>query len=159
MLHGGYLMRKNNEEKKEMKKKKCRLWLAILSTIVILSNIFAIYNILLLGPVEEVIRYIIIGVFVILDLVIIFKVRSKRRHKEKKARLLTFFIIIYLLISCLISGLIMYAYGTLSSINRDTVTYSSSLIVKSDSEIEDSCIEIRVQVRNTYCRDNKAAFF
>ena len=130
-------MRKNNEEKKEMKKKKCRLWLAILSTIVILSNIFAIYNILLLGPVEEVIRYIIIGVFVILDLVIIFKVRSKRRHKEKKARLLTFFIIIYLLISCLISGLIMYAYGRLSSINRDTVTYSSSLIVKSDSEIED----------------------
>ena len=130
-------MRKNNEEKKEMKKKKCRLWLAILSTIVILSNIFAIYNILLLGPVEEVIRYIIIGVFVILDLVIIFKVRSKRRHKEKKARLLTFFIIIYLLISCLISGLIMYTYGRLSSINRDTVTYSSSLIVKSDSEIED----------------------
>ena len=31
----------------------------------------------------------------------------------------------------------MYAYGTLSSINRDYVTYSSSLIVKSDSEIQD----------------------
>ena len=31
----------------------------------------------------------------------------------------------------------MYAYGTLSSINRETVTYSSSLIVASSSEIED----------------------
>ena len=133
-------MRKNKEkteEKKDKKKKKCRLWLAILSILVILTNIFAIYNILLLGPVEEVIRYIIIGVFVVLDLVIIFKVRSKRRHKEKRARLLTFFLILYLLINCAISGLIMYAYGTLSSINRETVTYSSSLIVASSSEIED----------------------
>ena len=132
-------MRKNKEikeEKKDKKKKKCRLWLAILSIIVIASNLFAIYNILLLGPIEEVVRYIIIGIFVVLDIVIIFKVRSKRRHKEKRSRLLTFFLILYLLINCAISGLIMYAYGTLSSINRDTVTYSSSLIVASSSEIE-----------------------
>ena len=129
--------KENTEEKKDKKKKKCRLWLALLSIIVILSNLFAIYNILLLGPIEEVIRYIIIGIFVVFDLLIIFKVRSKRRHKEKKARLLTFFLILYLLINCAISGLIMYAYGTLSSINRDTVTYSSSLIVPSSSEIED----------------------
>lgn len=129
--------KENTEEKKDKKKKKSRLWLLILSIIVILSNIFAIYNILLLGPIEEVIRYIIIGIFVVLDLVIIFKVRSKRRHKEKKVRLLTFFLILYLIINCAISGLIMYAYGTLSSINRDTVTYSSSLIVPSSSEIED----------------------
>ena len=132
-------MRKNkeNKEKKEKKNKKCRLWLAILSIIVILSNLFAIYNILLLGPIEEVVRYIIIGVFVIFDILIIFKVRSKRRHKEKKAKLITFFLIIYLLLNCAISGLIMYAYGTLSSINRDYVTYSSSLIVSSNSDIED----------------------
>ena len=131
-------MRKNkeNKEKKE-KKKKCRLWLLILSLIVIISNLFAIYNILLLGPIEEVIRYIIIGIFVILDIIIIFKVKSKRRNKEKKARLLTFFLILYLIINCAISGLIMYAYGTISSINRDTVTYSTSLIVPSSSEIED----------------------
>ena len=31
----------------------------------------------------------------------------------------------------------MYAYGTLSSINRDYVTYSSSLIVSSSSDVED----------------------
>ena len=132
-------MRKNkeNKEKKEKKNKKCRLWLAILSIIVILSNLFAIYNILLLGPIEEVIRYIIIGVFVVFDILIIFKVRSKRKNKEKKARLLTFFLILYLIINCAISGLIMYAYGTLSSINRDYVTYSSSLIVSSSSDVED----------------------
>ena len=79
-------MRKNKEkteEKKDKKKKKCRLWLAILSILVILTNIFAIYNILLLGPVEEVIRYIIIGVFVVLDLVIILKLGLKEDTKKK----------------------------------------------------------------------------
>ena len=76
-------MRKNkeNKEKKEKKNKKCRLWLAILSIIVILSNLFAIYNILLLGPIEEVIRYIIIGVFVVFDIINIFKVRTKKKNK------------------------------------------------------------------------------
>ena len=132
-------MRKNkeNKEEKTKKNKKGRLWLLILSIIVILTNIFAIYNILLLGPIEETIRYIIIGVFVVFDLIIIFKVRSKRKHKDKKVRLLTTLLIFYLLINCAISGIIMYAYGALSSINRDYVTYSSSLVVSSSSEIED----------------------
>ena len=87
-------MRKNKEkteEKKDKKKKKCRLWLAILSILVILTNIFAIYNILLLGPVEEVIRYIIIGVFVVLDLVIILKLGLKKTQRKKvKASYLLF---------------------------------------------------------------------
>ena len=132
-------MRKNkeNKEEKTKKNKKGRLWLLLLSIIVILTNIFAIYNILLLGPIEETIRYIVIGVFVVFDLLIIFKVRSKRKHKDKKVRLLTTLLIFYLLINCAISGIIMYAYGALSSINRDYVTYSSSLIVSSNSEIED----------------------
>ena len=132
-------MRKNkeNKEEKTKKTKRGRLWLLILSIIVILTNIFAIYNILLLGPIEETIRYIIIGVFVVFDLIIIFKVRSKRKHKDKKVRLLTTLLIFYLLINCAISGIIMYAYGALSSINRDYVTYSSSLVVSSSSEIED----------------------
>ncbi len=125
--------KKNNEEKK----KKCRLWLLIFSIIVIISNIVAIYNILLLGPIEEVIRYIIIGIFVILDILIIFKVKSKRKNKEKKVRLLTTLLILYLLLNCAISAVIMYAYGTISKINRSYVTYSSSLIVSSSSEIED----------------------
>ena len=131
-------MKKNKEKETTQKKnKKCRLWLAIFSFITIIANIFAIYNILLLGPIEEVIRYLIIGIFVLLDIIIIFKVRTKRRHKEKKIKLLITVLIFYLIISCLISAIIMYFYGTLSNINKDYVTYSSSIIVKSDSKIED----------------------
>ena len=125
------------KEKIPKDKKKKRLWLAILSIIVILSNLFAIYNILLLGPIEEMIRYIIIGVFVLFDLIIIFKVRSKRKHQEKRARLLTTLLILYLIINILISAVIMYFYGTISSINREYVTYSSSLITMTDNDITD----------------------
>ena len=92
-------MKKNKEKETTQKKnKKCRLWLAIFSFITIIANIFAIYNILLLGPIEEVIRYLIIGIFVLLDIIIIFKVRTKRRHKEKKIKLLITVLIFYLII-------------------------------------------------------------
>ncbi len=126
---------KNDEIKEKKKKKKSRLWLLLFGIIVILVNFLAIYNILLLGPIEVMIRYIVIGVFLVFDLIFLLRIRYKRRHKEKKVRLLTVLLSIYLIINILICAVIMYFYGTISSINRNYVTYSSSLIVKSDSEI------------------------
>ena len=129
-------MKKKKDEKGKNPKKKSRIWLLIFGIIVILSNIFAIYNILRLGTIEEVIRYIIIGVFIVLDLVIIFKIFNKRKHKEKRVRLLTTLLVIYLIINIFISFVIMYALGLLSNLNKDKVTYSSSLIVLTESDID-----------------------
>ena len=125
---------KKNKEKKE--KKKSRIWLIIFGLIVIISNLFAIYNILRLGSIEEVIRYILISIFVVLDILIIFKIRGKRKHKQQKVRLLTILLVFYLLINLAISFLIMYALGLLSNLNKDTVTYSSSIVVMSENTIE-----------------------
>ena len=86
-------MEKDEKKEKKKKKKKYRLWLFILTLITILANFFAIYEILLLGPVEEVIRYVIIGVFLLIDLVFFLKMKKKRKKKENKAKLLTFFLI------------------------------------------------------------------
>ena len=72
----------NNEKKaKKKKKKKYRLWLLILTLITLFANFFAIYEILLLGPVEEVIRYIVIGVFLLIDLTFFLKMKKKRKKK------------------------------------------------------------------------------
>ena len=128
-------MKKKKDEKGKNSKKKSRIWLLIFGIIVIFSNIFAIYNILRLGTIEEVIRYIIIGIFIVLDLVIIFKIFNKRKHKEKKVRLLTTLLIIYLILNIFISFTIMYTLGLLSNLNKDKVTYSSSLIVLTESGI------------------------
>lgn len=127
-------MKKNKEKK--IKKKK-RIWLLILGILVILSNLVAIYNILRLGPIEELVRYIVIGIFVIIDIIILIRIKKKRKNKEKKVKFLTTFLIIYLLINILISTVIIYAYNSISKINKNYITYSSSLIVKAESEIEE----------------------
>ncbi len=121
--------------KKKKEKKKYRLWLLILTLITIAANFFAIYEIFLLGPVEEVIRYVVIGVFLLIDLIFFLKMKKKRKKKENKAKLLTFFLILYLLLSLFIGVVIMYLYGKLASVNKTYVTYSSSLITMSSSSI------------------------
>mgnify|MGYP004520600701 FL=1 len=120
---------------KKKKKKKYRLWLLILTLITILANFFAIYEILLLGPVEEVIRYVVIGIFLLIDLVFFLKMKKKRTKKENKAKLLTFFLILYLLFSLFIGIVIMYLYGKIENVNKTYVTYSSSLITMSNNSI------------------------
>lgn len=126
----------NDEKKtKKKKKKKYRLWLPILTLITLFANFFAIYEINLLGPVEEVIRYIVIGVFLLIDLIFFLKMKKKRKKKENKARLLTFFLILYLLLSLFIGVVIMYLYGKLENVNKTYVTYSSSLVTMANSSI------------------------
>ena len=120
---------------KKKKKKKYSLWLLILTLITILANFFAIYEILLLGPVEEVIRYVVIGIFLLIDLVFFLKMKKKRTKKENKAKLLTFFLILYLLFSLFIGIVIMYLYGKIENVNKTYVTYSSSLITMSNNSI------------------------
>ena len=120
---------------KKKKKKKYRLWLLILTLITILANFFAIYEILLLGPVEEVIRYVVIGIFLLIDLVFFLKMKKKRTKKENKAKLLIFFLILYLLFSLFIGIVIMYLYGKIENVNKTYVTYSSSLITMSNNSI------------------------
>ena len=120
---------------KKKKKKKYRLWLLILTLITILANFFAIYEILLLGPVEEVIRYVVIGIFLLIDLVFFLKMKKKRTKKENKAKLLTFFLVLYLLFSLFIGIVIMYLYDKIENVNKTYVTYSSSLITMSNNSI------------------------
>ncbi|MBD9098718.1 hypothetical protein EGP98_03830 [bacterium] len=127
-------MEEKKMEKKK-KKKKYRLWLLILTLITILANFFAIYEILLLGPVEEVIRYVVIEIFLLIDLVFFLKMKKKRTKKENKAKLLTFLLILYLLFSLFIGIVIMYLYGKIENVNKTYVTYSSSLITMSNNSI------------------------
>ena len=126
-------MKKKKEKSGKQKKK---LWLLILGIFVILVNAFTIYTILLLGPIEEMIRYIIIGVCILIDLIFCFRIRAKRKHKEKKVKLLTTFLILYLILNILVSVVILYLYGNISNLNKTYVTYSSSLITMSNHDIE-----------------------
>lgn len=111
--------------------------------IAVASSIFSIYEILLLSSIETLIRYIVIGVLVLLDLIIIFKCHRIRKFdetkkkKKPKKKLYMFLIILYTIICLLIGGTIFYVYGKINGLNKTFVTYTSDLLVMSTNQAND----------------------
>ena len=67
-------MSKNENETTE-KKPKIRIVLLIFLILAILASGFLIYEIFLLSSIETLIRYIVIGILILIDVVLFFKVR------------------------------------------------------------------------------------
>ena len=111
-------------------------FIIILVLITLLSSFFAIYEIFLLSGIETLIRYIVIGVLILIDLIILFKSRGVRKKNKKKAKRVLFIIfdIIYMLICLAVGIVIFYVYGRISGLNKTFVTYTSDLVVMSKSD-------------------------
>lgn len=124
-----------NEEK--IKKTKIRIVLSIFLIIALACSAFAIYEIFLLSSIETLLRYIVMGILILIDVVLFIKVRiaSKKRKKKRNKRIgLISFMLIYSLICFAVGLVIAYFYGQLSSINKAYVTYTSDLVVMKDNE-------------------------
>lgn len=124
-----------NEEK--IKKPKIRIVLSIFLIIALACSAFAIYEIFLLSSIETLLRYIVMGILILIDVVLFIKVRiaSKKRKKKRNKRIgLISFMLIYSLICFAVGLVIAYFYGQLSSINKAYVTYTSDLVVMKDNE-------------------------
>lgn len=132
-----------SKEKEQKKKSKLAIILNIFLIISLVTSFFAIYEIFLLSSIETLIRYIVIGILLFIDIILFIKVKKKKKKKngkESKRIGLIFFMILYSIISFVIGGVIFYIYGQLNSINKVYVTYSSSLITMNSnqaSNIED----------------------
>ena len=132
-------MEKKDVEREE-KKPKIRIVLLIFLILALLTSGFLIYEIFLLSSIETLIRYIVIGILLLIDLILFFRVRnaSRKRKKKRSKRIgLISFMILYSLICFALGFVIAYAYGQLSSLNKKYVTYTSDLVVMSDNEAED----------------------
>lgn len=111
--------------------------------ITLVASAFSIYELFLLSSIEDGIRYFVIVLFLLLDLLLIFKVKklisNKKRKVKKKSKHIgiIIFMIVYSLICSAIGGVIYYVYGEVSSLNKVFVTYTSDLIVASGSEVKD----------------------
>ena len=122
------------------KKPKIRIVLLIFLILSLLTSGFLIYELFLLSSIETLIRYIVIGILLLIDFVLFFRVRraSKKRKKKRNKKIgLISFMILYSLICFAVGFVIAYAYGQLSSINKKYVTYTSDLVVMSDNPAED----------------------
>lgn len=122
------------------KKTKVRIVVLIFTILALVTSSFAIYEIMLLSSIEDLVRYIIVSWLGILDLIIILKSRSvwknKKKKKSKRIGYITF-LSIYSIICAIVGIVIFYVYGQISGINKVYVTYSSSLITTSSNEAND----------------------
>ena len=103
----------------------------LLILLVLLSSLFLIYHILLLGPIETRIRYIIIG-FIILVNIIFFLIKQK-----KDKAIATIMMILFIAINIIGSFSINKVYKLVDSINKSKIIYSSSLITLKENDISD----------------------
>ena len=130
-------MSKNNDT--DIRKKPIlKITILILSIISLLSSGFAIYEIFMLESIENTIRYIVIGILILLDVLIIFKTKGilKKRPKKKHSKRIGYiiFMVLYTLICLAVALVIFYVYGKLSNMNKSQITYSSSLVVMAKNE-------------------------
>ncbi len=128
-------MGKENMQKLGRRNKFVNLLAGIIVGMFIFITIYLIYNILKLNGIENIIRYIIIGVLSLLCIIIlVIYIRLKKQTRAKKYII---FCIILLLIGCIeffISSLIDKGVSTIDKMNKNEVTYTSSLIVMSDGK-------------------------
>lgn len=127
---------------KKKKRKISSVVALIFFFIALLSSVFLIYNIFKLNGIEDLIRYIAIAVLLLIDLILLIKMRiiwkDKPKKKKKTSKRIGFiaFLIIYSII-CFVAGyIISYLYGTINSMNKKFVTYSSSLVVLKDKDVK-----------------------
>ena len=110
------------------KKKKIRIN-NLLILLVLISSLFLIYHILLLGPIEPIIRYIIIGIIIILNFIFF----TIKRKKSKKIAM--FMMVIFICLNIILCYSINKVYNIIDSINKNKIVYSSSLITLKENDI------------------------
>ena len=65
-----------SKDREKKRRPILKIVLLILTTISLISSAFAIYEILSLQSIENLIRYIVVGVLVLIDLIIVLKTKS-----------------------------------------------------------------------------------
>ena len=115
----------NNESRKLLS-----FIIKLFSIIALGFSVFAIYELYLLSSIEDLIRYIVMGVIALIDIIILIKFKSKKKAKGTYLG----FIILFTLICAGIGFLISYFYGQVDNINKDKITYTSDMLVMSWSK-------------------------
>ncbi len=122
-------MKKNKKEKGVKSNKFLNLLLGILVGMFTCTTIYLIYNISKLSGIENLIRYILMGVLAILCIYIILKyIRFKKGKKVSKYLLFMLLLIIFGAVEFLISSVIGKGVNVIDKMNKNKITYTSSLI-------------------------------
>ena len=121
------------ERKQRRKNRKICNFVALLFIIV---TVFLIYNILLLGPIEVLLRYLIISILVLMILRCLISRTIVIRNSKKKVAWFSFIHTFFAILFLVISIYIFTAYNSVNAFNKNKTTYSTSIVVLKDSTLK-----------------------
>ena len=131
----------DNEQEKQIKngkKNKFKKVINITSILMFISFLFLSYSILLISGVETELRYIGIGILLLINLIVIFVLRKIIKKKKTSRYIIYFIILLILTVGQATWGYFVFkTYSSINNINKDKITYSTSLVVRTDSKIEE----------------------
>ena len=133
-------MKDNDKVKdKEPKKKKKTLIIDIIFVLLtVLSSAFLIYSLTLLGSIEIVLRYIVMGIIALFDLILIINLFRKKKKKKQLKKAIKRFFLSLLIILYTLGGYTLYrVISSIDNMNKDFVTTTSSLVTLKDNKIDD----------------------
>lgn len=110
----------------------------------LISSIYLIYRIFQLGPIEPTIRYIIIGVIILINYFFF------RRKSKSRKNIALFMMLFFIVINVGVAFLIGRVYDAVDSINKSKIVYSSSLVTLASNDIEtiDDITELKIGMLN-----------
>ena len=130
----------DNEIKITNKKSKFNLkkiLYILLNIFIVLSGLTLIFLIYRISGVEDKIRYIVMGIIFLVDLLIVFITSRVVKHNKKVLSILFIIFSVILLVGQLgLSYFVYRTYSSLDNMNKDKITYTTVLIVKSDSKVD-----------------------
>jgi hypothetical protein len=133
------MKKREKKEKKEitMKSKNLSIIIAIiLSIICFVSFLFIAYSIYLINGIETELRYIGIGVLLLISIALsYFIIRFSRKKYFKRFIIFSIIMLLFIGIQAYGGYFIYKTYSSINNINKNELVYSTSIVTKKDSKI------------------------
>lgn len=122
---------------KPVKKTKLRfIFTLFVNLLTFASGLFLIYCLYKISGVENEIRYIAMGVILLINIILIFVVRKLFKTKKKSRTAIAIILsIIFIGFQLGASYLLYRTYSSLDNIHKDEITYTTAVVVKNDSKL------------------------
>lgn len=124
-----------SEQKDKIRKN--RILCNIITILFTITCAFLIYNILLLGPIEPILRYILVAILILAVLRCLISRTLVIRGTKKKIVWFSVLHILFTIIFLVISIYIFIVYTSVNTFNKSSTNYSTSLVVLQDSSLEE----------------------
>ncbi len=123
--------------KKQKKVVFKKLNIFLLSIVALVTNAYLLYNVFLLNGIENTGRYLGMGLLLALDVLIFTEMINFLKKKQKFTGYTIFmlFLIVYIVVNVFGSLIINKVYSSIDEVSKNFSTYSTSLVVLSDSTV------------------------